>query len=1185
VRSIPTTPGERIGGKYEIVRVLGSGAQGVVVEALHLGLAQRVALKFLHPAQLEDRAVVARFEREARNAAALRSVHAPRVHDVDQIDGLPFIVEELLEGRSLAEEIRQNGPLPINRAVDYVRQACAAIAEAHERGIVHRDIKASNVFLALEGAEWTAKVLDFGVSRAKEQALDAEEVGTVVGSPRWMSPEQISDPASADARTDIWSLGILLFHALTGVHPFDQKDVRDILYAILTEAPKRPSDVRAEIPVALEAEILRALAKEPSRRQASVKELAKQLAPFGSPRVSAQLASCIYLSSPGQSCDVPPSATTPHAQTPQTNVALPATRFFGRDADLARLARLIDEGRRVLTLLGPAGAGKTRLALEFARQRAHEGGVWFCDLTEARDVDGVIVAVGHALQVSLASVGSEQALIDQIARSVAARGDTLIILDNCEQVVDAAARVVARISELAPHATEIATSRERLRVPGEQVHLVASLGADGDLASNDAVRLFIDRATSVDSGFAPTPADVIAIADVVRRLDGLPLAIELAAARMGMLGLQEIHERLEERFKLLAGGSRLVPERQRTMRGAIDWSWDLLDAHERAALAQCAVFRGGFSLDAAERVVELAPSAPPVLDVLQSLSEKSLLSATEHPELGERRYRLFESVRAYALEELRTAGEEATLDRHARYFATSGAIWATAAAKGEATKPRERLAVELENVLGAHRHALARAPTLTNVAFTLLRPIAELLKSRGPLDLLLSLLDATLADPHVARVDPSLIAEALRDRAVARHFAPETASAKIEDLTRALEIARITKDVTLELSCLSVFASVELLHGKPESARQHVRVAVDRARAHGDPRALAKAYADLGACDLAMGRLEEARACMHEAIALSRPTGDRLETARHLARMSEALLQLGRLDEARACIDEGFDLARPFKQNRLLALLSGIQAVIAYERDDLAGAHAAFVEAFGFAETAGAALLQPFYRACLGSVLADMDDVAHAEEEIAAAEAMLPRFADDPVLGVTVAFARGHLDLARGRTAAAAGDVKAELSLRVSAGKRLDVQHKDFEDLRIMRRRLERALARASGTLMPTGESEHEGALVVDAEGHWFRAPGGERVDISQRPNLRRLLVSLVVHRIGARGEPLSLAAIFRAGWPGERANDDSVANRARVALARLRKLGLEDVLLTKGGYYLDPEVNVVIARPGSVAS
>ncbi len=1182
MRSIPTTPGERIGGKYEIVRVLGTGAQGVVVEALHLRLAQRVALKFLHPAQLEDRAVVARFEREARNAAALRSLHAPRVHDVDQIDGLPFIVEELLEGHSLAEEMRLNGPLAISRAVDYVRQACAAIAEAHERGIVHRDIKASNVFLAREGAEWTAKVLDFGVSRAKEQPLDAEEAGAVVGSPRWMSPEQISDPASADARTDIWSLGILLFHALTGVHPFDHEDVRDILYAILTEAPKRPRDLRAEIPVALEEEILRALAKDPYRRQASVKELAKQLAPFGSSRVSAQLASCIYISSPVQSFDVPP-APIPHAE-PQTNVAPPATRFFGRDADLARLTRLIDEGRRVLTLLGPAGAGKTRLALELARQRSHEGGVWFCDLTEARGLEGVLVAVGHALQVSLATVGSEQALVDRIARSVAARGDTLIILDNCEQVVDAAARVVARISELAPRATEIATSRERLRVPGEQVHLVASLCADGDLASNDAVRLFVDRACSVDLGFAPTPADLIAIADVVRRLDGLPLAIELAAARMGVLGLQEIRARLEERFKLLAGGSRLVPERQRTMRGAIDWSWDLLDAHERAALAQCAVFRGGFSLEAAERVVDLASNAPPVLDVLQSLSEKSLLSATEHPELGERRYRLFESVRAYALEELREAGEEATLDRYARHFATSGATWATAAAKGEATKPRERLAVELENLLGAHRRALARTPALANVAFTLMRPIAELLKSRGPLDLLLSLLDATLADPNVARVDPSLVAEALRDRAVARHFAPETASAKIDDLTRALEIARSTNDVALELSCLSVFASVELLHGKPESARQHVRVAVDRARTHGDPRALAKAYADLGACDLAMGRLEEARACMHQAIALSRPTGDRLETARHLARMSETLVQLGRLDEARACIDEGFDLARPFKQNRLLALLSGIQAVIAYERDDLADAHAAFVEAFGFAETAGAALLQPFYRACLGSVFADMDDIARAEEEIAAAEAMLPRFADDPVLGVTVAFARGHLDLARARAAAAARDVEAELSHRVSAGKRLDAHHEDFEDLRIMRRRLERALARASGTLMPTGESEHEGALVVDAEGHWFRAPGGERVDISQRPNLRRLLVSLVVHRIGARGEPLSLAAIFRAGWPGERATDESVANRARVALARLRKLGLEDVLLTKGGYYLDPEVHVVIARPGNVA-
>ncbi|HEX4514299.1 MAG TPA: tetratricopeptide repeat protein, partial [Polyangiaceae bacterium] len=649
--------------------------------------------------------------------------------------------------------------------------------------------------------------------------------------------------------------------------------------------------------------------------------------------------------------------------------------------------------------------------------------------------------------------------------------------------------------------------------------------------------------------------------------------------------------RLEERFKLLAGGPRFASERQRTMRGAIDWSWELLGETERAALAQCSMFRGGFAIDAAEKIIDVGDGSSPMLDTLQSLSDKSLVFASDLRDLGERRYRLYESVRAYALDRLReSGGEESALDRHARYFADAGARWAKAAARGDATEPRNRIAVELENLLGAHRHALARASLRTSgmatTAFTLLRPIAELLKRRGPLDLLLSLLDATLVDAISSQTDPSLVGEALRDRAMARHFAPDAGTAKIADLTRALEIARQAKDVALELSCLNVLVSVELLHGRPDAARQHVRVAVERARAHGDTRALAKAYSDLGACDLAVGRIEEARASLQEAIALSRTAGDRLETALYLARLSETVLQLGRFEEAQACADEGFELASPFHQNRVLALLSGVRAIIAYEQEKLELAHARYGEALTFAEHAGAELLYPFYRASRGAVLADMDDIAGATADVAAATAVLPRFADDAVLGVTVRITQGHLDLAFARAAERAGDVDAALTHRLNAGRCLDSideSKSDFEDLRLMRRRLERAIARSSGGLTPSTGDDREGALVVEQSGEWFRTPSGEHVDLSQRPNLKRLLVSLMLHRVGASGEPLSLAAVFRSGWPGERADDDSAANRARVAMARLRKLGLRDVLLTKGGYYLDPSVRVVIARRDDV--
>jgi predicted ATPase len=1185
-------------GRFRVTRVIGEGGQGVVCEALHTRLGQRVALKFLSPEHASDPSMTARFDREARNASRLRSPYAARVFDVDQTpEGLPFIVAELLEGRSLRDEVLARGPLPVGEAIDYVRQVCAAMAEAHELGIVHRDIKPSNVFLAEEGGARVAKVLDFGVSKGLGLEVDVTQAGTVIGSPRCMSPEQIADPASVDARTDIWSLGVLLFYALAAAYPFDASTAGEAIVKIMTIEPQPLRELRPDAPSELEREIARALRKNPELRHATVRELAHGLAPFGTQRVSVELSTCRYLDvGPSPRRQEPPTQTGragPEApRVVPTNLAAVPTRFFGREADLHRIERLLAEGRRCVTLLGPAGAGKTRLARRFGEMHAggtsHPGGVWFCDLTEARDLAGVLVAVSHAIDESLSRALTEEQALDRLGQSVAVRGSTILILDNCEQVVDAAARVVTRILETASGATLIVTSREGLRVPGEQVHMVSPLAVEGtDAMESDAVRLFVDRAQGVLPGFAPGPDESAALVEIVRRLDGLPLAIELAAARVATLSVHSIRQRLEERFALLAGGSRFMSERQRTMRGAIDWSWRLLPPWEQAALAQAAIFRGGFALDAAERVLDTSAfeGAPPILDVLQSLCEKSLVVCRDVLELRERRYRLYESVREYALGKLReTGGESRALDRHCEYFAKVGAEWGRAASLGDAIEPRQRLTIELENLLAAHRHALSGSPMRANAAFMLLRGLTELLKHRGPLELCLSLLDATLAEPVASRADQGLVGGALCNRAYAKQFAPGANEAKVADLTRALEIARATGDAKLELGCLGVFASVDLMRGNPDGARAHSQLAVVRARAVGDSRALAKAYADLGSCDLSVGRLEEARSSIEQAIALSRRSGDRLECANYLARAAEVSLQLGLLDHAQKCAEEGMSLCRPFGHRRLIALLFAIIGMIEQERGNLVQARTHFDDALESARQLGGELLEPFYRALRSAVLADSDDVEGASADLDYAEAQIPRFSGDPVLEIAVSVVRGHLDLALGRAAARRGEVQESLAHRARAERRLDALaglKYAFEDLPPLRRRLERTLASAgSGLALVAREaSDRLDALVVAEDGRWFRAPGGKRVELSHRPNLKRVLVSLTAQRIGASGEPLSLEAVFRSGWPGERASPSSAANRARVALARLRKLGLGEMLLTREGYLLNPEVPIVVAR------
>jgi serine/threonine protein kinase len=274
-------PGETLGGKYAIVRVVGEGGMGTVYEATHTRLRHRVAIKVLMPNLLHMADVVARFEREGRTAAQLRGRHVAHVLDVDVTDGgLPYMVMEYLEGRDLDSELQERGRLPVPEAVDYVLQACDAMAEAHAAGIVHRDLKPANLFLCPETSGRVVKVLDFGISKITSDD-DARLTGThaTVGTPLYMSPEQVRSPKSVDSRTDIWSLGVILFELLTGRTPFLGSTTGAAASIVIDPVPSM-RDLGVELPEALEAAILRSLEKDPGRRFADVRSFASSIASF-----------------------------------------------------------------------------------------------------------------------------------------------------------------------------------------------------------------------------------------------------------------------------------------------------------------------------------------------------------------------------------------------------------------------------------------------------------------------------------------------------------------------------------------------------------------------------------------------------------------------------------------------------------------------------------------------------------------------------------------------------------------------------------------------------------------------------------------------------------------------------------------------------------------------------------------
>ena len=274
-------PNEVLAGKYRIARLIGEGGMGIVAEAVHLGLGHRVALKLLKTSMVRPDHRE-RFFREARAAGSLSSEHVVAIKDVDTLpDGTPFLVMEYLEGADLGGVVQQRGPLPIEDAADYVLQACHAVAEAHANGIVHRDLKPANLFLTrrADGAP-LVKVLDFGIAKiaGPELARDLTSTSQYMGSPSYMSPEQVRSAKRVDARTDLWALGVILYELLTASLPFDGESAGDMLVKISTEPPC-PFAPPVAVP-GVEAIILRCLEKEPERRYRDVAELAAALAPF-----------------------------------------------------------------------------------------------------------------------------------------------------------------------------------------------------------------------------------------------------------------------------------------------------------------------------------------------------------------------------------------------------------------------------------------------------------------------------------------------------------------------------------------------------------------------------------------------------------------------------------------------------------------------------------------------------------------------------------------------------------------------------------------------------------------------------------------------------------------------------------------------------------------------------------------
>jgi non-specific serine/threonine protein kinase len=904
---------ERTIGPYALVRSLGRGGFGEVwlAERRSSLLTVRVALKL----PIVDTADIDQIRQEAQ--LWLQASGHPNivpVLDAEVYDGQVAIASEYIAGGTLAAWLEKHGGKApsIDAAISKTVSILSGLDYLHRTGLIHRDLKPDNVLLQ-DGAP---RLTDFGLARYVH--VD-DPSGNISGTPRYMAPETFSGNFST--ASDLWSVGVVLYEMLAGSPPFQGRDIIDLITAIQT---REPEPLSAAVPQRYRDAVRRLLAKAPRDRYTSAAEAlaALQSAPEPLPGVIQ-----------AQSGDI--MAARKH------NLPIQPTSYIGREREQAEVASLLQK-TRLLTLTGSGGCGKTRLALQAAEQALpdYPDGVWFVELAPLSDPD--LVAQSAASVLSIPEVPG-QPPVTTLVNALRSK-QVLLLLDNCEHLLEASASLADALIRGCPNVRIMASSREPLAISGEQTFRVPSLALPDPglrptpelLQQFEGVRLFVERANACSPDFRVTGENAAAVAAVCRRLDGIPLAIELAAARTRSLSVDQISQKLDDRFRLLTGGSRSALPRQQTLRSLIDWSYSLLTEPERTLLCRLSVFAGGWTLEAAEQIASDGERIEDweILDLLTALADKSLLVA-EH-QGRETRYRLLETVRQYSHDRLEEAGAaEAIRTAHRDHYlalAEEAEPHFTTPAQGEWLA---RLDIEHDNLRAAlswclqdpdgiepglrlagalwrfwhtlgyiseGREQLARAlarsspETRTLARAKALNGFALLTWCGGDYDAARKLFEESTSIAR-ERQDPITIAASLLGLGIVLLDLQELAAAEaIFEETAAL-CREIGDDwgLSLSLNNLGLLASAA---SDPERARRLHEGSLAIRRAMQDRWAISMSLNNLGILAAEEGDYERARALQSESLIIRRKIRDRAGIAYSLEAFGALAAHEGRLDHA-----------------------------------------------------------------------------------------------------------------------------------------------------------------------------------------------------------------------------------------------------------------------------------------------
>ena len=899
---MPLAPGSRL-GPHEILAPLGQGGMGEVYRARDTRLRRDVAIKILPAALASDRQRLRQLENEARAASALNHPNIVTIYEVGQEGATLYISMELVEGASLRELVLA-GQVPLRRLLSIAAQAADGLAKAHGAGIVHRDLKPENLMVSNDGF---VKILDFGLAKlvriqpeahSDDSTASHEELaGGVVGTVGYMSPEQASGKA-LDFRSDQFALGAVLYELATGARAFRRETPIQTLAAILEDEPEPLASLNARLPAPFRWIVERCLSKDPEERYGSTRDLARDLAALR------------------DNLSEKPEALGSRAP----GLPVPRTRFVGREKERAGVRALLERPDvRVVSLTGFGGIGKTRLALQVAEDMVAEfpAGVSFVPLEAARDADQMVAAICRTIGCRETA---GQTLRDSLKEHLAATGrnPSLLVLDNLEQLASAAA-AVADLVAAAPGIKVLVTSRSPLHVYGEHEFPVPPLALpdlealpslDG-LTRYESVALFLQQARAVKPDFALTKENAPQIAEICARLDGLPLALELAAARVKLLSPSAMQSRLEKRLQLLTGGALDLPARQRTLRGAIEWSHDLLDEDEQKLFRRLSVFVHGCTLEAVEAVCNAREDlAVDALDGMASMVDKSLVRQVEV--VGEEpRFVMLETIREYALERLAASGDEPITRRaHAAYCLVLAEEIGMARVTSvvDSAEWLDRCEREHGNLDAALEWTRRNdqgnwALRLGGALFQFWERREYISQGRNWLAKLLALPSAAPRDRVRARAlfAAGVLAGAQRDYELASDL-----------LTESLEINRETDDKWAAAVSLNALAVTALDRRDVAAARSLSEQNLEVWRQLGDGAAVARSLSNLASVVKEQGDYPLARSLYDQALATFRELGDETAAARVMNKQGDVARAQGDRAEARKLYEQSLATFREF---------------------------------------------------------------------------------------------------------------------------------------------------------------------------------------------------------------------------------------------------------------------------------